>query len=157
MTLATTPATTHGTTPAYDDLVGLNRRLHNLGHLGSIASWDQAANMPPKGNDARAAALAELQGLMHRMRTDAALRDKIVQAAQEPLDDLQRANLREIERAWRMSNALPASLVERRALATSRCEHAWRGQRPANDWAGFLENFREVLAVGREEARLLRT
>jgi formyl-CoA transferase len=27
-------------------------------------------------------------------------------------------------------------------LATSRCEHAWRTQRPANDWAGFVENFR---------------
>jgi carboxypeptidase Taq len=89
------------------------------------------------------------------MRTDAALRDKILAATQEPLDDLQRANLREIERAWRLSNALPASLVERRQIATSRCEHAWRQQRPANDWSGFLGNFREVLAVAREEARLL--
>lgn len=146
---------THAHTPAYDDLFALNRRLHHLGHLGSIAGWDQAANMPPKGNDARAAALAELHGLMHRMRTDASLRDKISAANQEPLDELQQANLREIERAWRLSNALPASLVERRQLATSRCEHAWRQQRPANDWAGFLENFREVLAVAREEARLL--
>ena len=25
-----------------------------FGHLQSIASWDQAANMPPKGNEARA-------------------------------------------------------------------------------------------------------
>ena len=40
-------------------------------------------------------------------------------------------------------------------LAGSRCEHAWRTQRPANDWAGFVENFREVLACGREEAKLL--
>ena len=45
--------------------------------------------------------------------------------------------------------------MERRHLATSRCEHAWRSQRPANDWAGFLENFREVVAVGREEAARL--
>jgi carboxypeptidase Taq len=35
-------------------------RLHHLGHLQSLASWDQAANMPPKGNEARAAALAEM-------------------------------------------------------------------------------------------------
>ena len=38
---------------------------------------------------------------------------------------------------------------------TARCEHAWRTQRPANDWAGFLPNLREVLAVAREEAALL--
>jgi carboxypeptidase Taq len=37
----------------------------------------------------------------------------------------------------------------------SRCEHAWRTQRPANDWAGFVGNFREVLAIAREEAALL--
>jgi carboxypeptidase Taq len=40
-------------------------------------------------------------------------------------------------------------------MATARCEHAWRTQRPANDWAGFLGNFREVLAIAREEAALL--
>ena len=33
------------------------------------------------------------------------------------------------------------------------CEHAWQTQRPANDWAGFLENFREVLRLAREEAK----
>ena len=40
-------------------------------------------------------------------------------------------------------------------MAGSRCEHAWRTQRPANDWNGFLDNFREVLAIAREEATLL--
>ena len=43
--------------------------------------------------------------------------------------------------------------MHRRELATSRCEHAWRTQRPTNDWAGFLPNFREVLAVMREVAQ----
>jgi carboxypeptidase Taq len=45
--------------------------------------------------------------------------------------------------------------VQRSQLATSRCEHAWRRQRPANDWAGFLANFRDVVATAREEAQLL--
>jgi carboxypeptidase Taq len=80
---------------------------------------------------------------------------QIEQAEQEPLDELQRANLREIRRDWRASNALPESLVQRKQLARARCEHAWRTQRPANDWNGFLGNFREVLALTREEARLL--
>jgi carboxypeptidase Taq len=142
-------------TPAYDELVALNQRVHHLRHLGSIAGWDQAANMPPKGNPARAAALSELAGLIHRMRTEPTLRGRIDRAADEDLTELQRANLREIEREWRTSNALPESLVQRSQMAASRCEHAWREQRPANDWAGFVENFREVLAVGREEAQLL--
>jgi carboxypeptidase Taq len=142
-------------TPTYDELAGTWGRLHRLGHLQSIAGWDQAANMPPKGNEARAAAMAEMAALMHRLRTDPQLRDQLQRAEDEPLSDLQRANLREMRRQWRASNALPESLVQRQQLANSRCEHAWRTQRPANDWAGFVENFREVLKCAREEAALL--
>lgn len=142
-------------TPAYDELTATYVRMHRLGHLGSIAGWDQAANMPPKGNEARAAALAELAALLHRMRTDPGLADRIERAEQEPLTDAQRANLREIRRDWQRANALPESLVQRREIASARCEHAWRSQRPANDWAGFLENFRPLLAIVREEAERL--
>ena len=60
-----------------------------------------------------------------------------------------------MRRHWRQSNALPEALVQRAVLATSRCEHAWRTQRPANDWAGLLPNLREVLAIAREEAEAL--
>ncbi len=146
---------TTGDTPAYDELTGTWIRMHHLGHLQSLASWDQMANMPPKGNEARAAAMAEMAALLHRMGTDPLLREKLERAEQEPLDDHQRANLREMERQWRQANALPESLVQRQQLVTARCEHAWRTQRPANDWAGFLPNLREVLAVAREEAALL--
>ena len=141
--------------PAYDQLASAFTRIHHFQHLESITSWDQAANMPPKGNEARAAALSELAGLLHRLRTDGELRSHMSGAAAEPLSPLQRANLREIEREWRRANVLPASLVEAQTIASARCEHAWRSQRPANDWKGFVPNLREVLRLAREEARLL--
>jgi len=143
------------TTTAYDQLAATFTRLHHLEHLGSIASWDRAANMPSKGNEARSAALAELAAPTHGLRTDPSLPARMADAEQEALTDVQRANLREIHRHWRAANALPADLVQRDRLASSRCEHAWRRQRPANDWAGFLENFRPVLAIAREAASLL--
>jgi len=142
-------------TPAYQALESTYLRLHRFEHLQSIAGWDQAANMPPKGNEARGAALGELAALLHRMRTDAALGARIAEAEAEPLTDLQRANLREIRRDWQHATLLPESLVARRTLAVSRCEHAWRTQRPANDWQGFLGNFREVLSIAREQAERL--
>jgi carboxypeptidase Taq len=142
-------------TPAYDALTDTWARLHRLGHLGALGSWDQAANMPPRGNEARAAALAELAALLHRMRTDPALKSRIEAAEQEELDPVQRANLREIRRDWWRSNALPEDLVQRQTIAAARCEHAWRTQRPANDWGGFVANFRPLLADVREEATRL--
>jgi carboxypeptidase Taq len=44
--------------------------------------------------------------------------------------------------------------VEAKSLAGSKCEHAWRSQRPANDWQGFSANLKDVVRLSREEARL---
>src|SRR4029079_14454337 len=55
---------------AYDELAQLQLRLHRYSHLESMVSWDRNAMMPSKGNEARAAAEAELGALIHRLRTD---------------------------------------------------------------------------------------
>lgn len=142
-------------TPAYQALTQTYARLHRYEHLGSLASWDNSVMMPPKGNEARAAALAELDVLMHGIKTDPALKARLDAAEQEDLDEFERANLREMRRRWASANLLPAELVEAKTHAVARCEHAWRSQRPANDWAGFLPNLREVLRLAREEGRFL--
>jgi carboxypeptidase Taq len=143
------------TAPAYSELCRVYARLYRYYHLGAIVGWDRNAMMPPKGNAARAAAEAELNALIHRTRTDQRVADWLRAAEEESLDAVERANLREIRRDWRDANALPESLVEAKTLAGARCEHAWRSQRPANDWRGFLENFRVVVRLAREEAQLL--
>ena len=58
------------TTTAYQDLAARQQRLYRLGHLQAIAQWDQAANMPAHGNEARSLALAEMDGLLHELATD---------------------------------------------------------------------------------------
>ena len=130
------------------------RRLHHLAHLGSIASWDQASMMPTKGNEARAAAMAELDVLMHQTLTDSTLGALFDAAERAPLAPAQAASVREMRRQWRQASQLPEDLVQAQSLASSRCEHAWRTQRRANDWQGFLPNFREVVTLARREAQL---
>ena len=138
---------------AYATLLASFTKLYRYQHLASIVAWDQAAMMPTKGNDARGAALAELAVLLHETLTAPHLASAL--AAAKPDDPVERASVREMTRQWRPANLLPASLVEKKSLAASRCEHAWRTQRPANDWTGFLENWRPVVACAREEATLL--
>ena len=141
--------------PAYDSLATTWRRLHHFSHLQSLAGWDRAALMPAGGNAARADAMAEMDGLLHGIRTNPVIAAKLEQSNAEPLNEMQQANLREMRRDWQNANALPVSLVQAQSLANARCEHAWQTQRPANDWRGFLENFREVLTLEREKARHL--
>ena len=143
------------TSSAYQELAHHWTRLHRFGHLYSMAGWDRAAMMPTKGSEARAEALAEMDSLLHSLRTEPRLAELLAQAEQDSLDDVSRSNLREIRRDWKSSNALPPALVQAQSLATSHCEHAWQTQRPAEDWAGFLGNFREVLRLAREEAKYL--
>lgn len=147
--------TSNAAAPCYAELARVYARLYRYQHLGAIVGWDRNAMMPPRGNEARAAAEAELSALIHRNRTDPQLKSWLDGAEREELDEVARANLREIRRDWRDANALPESLVEAKTLAGARCEHAWRSQRPANDWKGFLENFRPVVKLARQEAQLL--
>lgn len=137
---------------SYALLVEHFEQLHHLQHLGAICGWDQATMMPPGGNEARAEALSTLAVLCHRQLQDPRLGDWFAAAGQEPLAPEQATSLGEMQRAWRDATLLPADLVRQLSLAGSRCEHAWRSLRPANDWAGFLPLFDEVLNLSRQAA-----
>ncbi|CAN5916095.1 carboxypeptidase M32 [soil metagenome] len=140
---------------AYASLVSSFTKLYRYQHLASIVAWDQAAMMPSKGNDARSAAMAELAVLLHDTLTAPQLAAALEAAKSETTDPVEAASVREMARQWRAANVLPTSLVEAKSLAGTHCEHAWRSQRRANDWAGFLANWRPVVAAVRQEATLL--
>jgi len=141
-------------TSAYQELSRTFQRLSRFGHLGAIAGVDMQTTMPAGGSQARGEALAELSVFMHEILTDKRLGGLFDAAQQESLNDVEQANLGEMQRAWQQATLLPASLVEAKSLAGSRCEHAWRQQRPANDWQGFSANLKDVVKLSREEAQL---
>ncbi|UMB86280.1 carboxypeptidase M32 [Citrobacter portucalensis] len=138
----------------YHQLTRTFQRLSRFSHLSAIASWDMFTMMPPGGSIARGEALAELSVLEHQLLTDPKVATWIAAAQQEDLNDVEQANLREMSRLHHQASLLPESLVEAKSLAGSRCEHAWRSQRPANDWEGFSDNLKEVVKYSREEALL---
>jgi len=135
-----------------------------LSHAQTYLGWDQMVMMPPGGNEARSASLAELATLSHRTL----IADEVgewLDAAEQRLAEadpdaahtrLQRARLMEMRRERREAVALPTELVRARVVAGSRCEAGWRVQRPANDWAGFLKNFAPVVELSREAAQAYR-
>ncbi|RBP14670.1 carboxypeptidase M32 [Pseudocitrobacter faecalis] len=138
----------------YQHLTRTFQRLSRFSHLSAIAGWDMFTMMPPGGSNARSEALAELGVLQHQILTDKQVGEWLRNAEQEDLNDLEQANLREMVRHYQQAALLPESLVEAKSLAGSRCEHAWRTQRPNNDWQGFAENLKDVVKLSREEARI---
>src|SRR3569623_2890243 len=100
---------------SYDALVAGFTRYYRYQHLAQIVAWEQAAMMPPKGNDARGAAFAELAVLMHETLTKL----DFTGVAETP-------SVREMRRQWREATLHPAALVEKNSLAGTGSENAWR-------------------------------
>ncbi|ART81736.1 carboxypeptidase M32 [Oceanisphaera profunda] len=133
------------------------QQQYHLQHIAAICGWDQATMMPAGGNQARAEAMSTLAVLSHQQLQDPRLADWFA-AAESPtntepaLTAEQKISLQAMQRQWRDATMLPSDLVGAFSLAGSRCEHAWRSLRPANDWAGFLPLFEEVLNLSRQVA-----
>ena len=139
----------------YSDLTSHYRRLNQLVHVSRIVGWDEAVMMPRGAGEARAEAMATLEGVIHQWSSDPRIADWLAAAEGENLDELARANLREVRRTFVRATALPSALVEAQSRAQLRCEQAWRSQRKANDWDGHLPLLAEVIRLKREEAQVL--
>ncbi|ORT50007.1 peptidase M32 [Vibrio sp. qd031] len=139
---------------SYSKLKAHFQKIYHFKHLSAIAGWDQATMMPSGGNQARSQALAELSVHIHNMTTEPQLEDWFSSAESEPLSSLETSSLREMKREWRQATVLPAKLVQAKAIAGSKCEHAWRTQRGENDWVGFEKNWQSVVALSQEEAQI---
>ncbi|MCH7744235.1 MAG: carboxypeptidase M32 [Proteobacteria bacterium] len=140
--------------PAYQNLFRQFKKIADLAHVQSICAWDEAAMMPSGGGEARAQATATLAVLIHESTSDPRIKDWLEQAKSEDLDQMQKANVREIERQHREATCLTKELVHRSRLASSRCEQAWRQYRTDNNWTDMQPLLQDVVAVTREEAAM---
>jgi carboxypeptidase Taq len=138
----------------YDQLTSHYQTIHHFNHAESILGWDAAANMPSGGSNARSKAMAELSVHIHRLSTQPQLEEWFGNAEKEPLSTEQKASLREMKRKWQQATVVPEDLVQAQSIASSKCEHAWRTQRQENDWVGFEKNWKEVVTLSREEAKI---
>ncbi|WP_028863296.1 carboxypeptidase M32 [Psychromonas aquimarina] len=138
----------------YKKLCDHYKKISNFNHLSAIGSWDQAVMMPAGGNESRSSAMAELSLHIHQLATAPHLGELFDKAASEDLSQVESASLREMKNQWQKSTVLPDDLVAAQSLAGSKCEHAWRTQRGNNDWSGFAQNFKEVVSLSQEEAKI---
>ncbi|MXW91501.1 MAG: carboxypeptidase M32 [Rhodospirillaceae bacterium] len=140
---------------AYATLEGRFRRAGLLDAAAGILWWDRAVVMPEGSAGARAEQTAALRLAGREILTAADMADLLDEAAEEPLDGWQAANLREMRRAWVRSAAVPPRLVEARTRANAACEMAWRTARPASDYAAVLPLLEEVAALTVEAGQAL--
>lgn len=136
----------------HEKLTEIFTKLSHIEHAITFLQWDQLVMMPEKGNEKRSEALAELHSIYHSILTDQET-SALVNEPYGTLPDEQKRAVAEMKRVWERATCLPPELVKKKSLAGSRCEFQWRKQREENNWPGFLENFKEVVSLAREEAQ----
>lgn len=138
-------------TTHYQQLADQFHKLAQLEHALTFLAWDHMVMMPPGGNVSRSAAIAELTSLHHEQLTSPLIGELLDTAsADSPMEE---QSLKEMRRVYAQAVCLPGDLVKAKSLAGSKCEHDWRGQRKKNDWAGFVDNFKHVVSLARQEAQ----
>lgn len=139
---------------AYAGLKTRFRRAALIDDALGILGWDQATTMPEGSAAGRAEQMAVLSVMRHELIIDPAVPDAIGRANEDysdaPDDDWDRANLREMERAYINAAAVPGTLVEAAARANAVCELQWRQSRADNDYASLVPTLEAVLHLVRE-------
>jgi len=140
----------------YQSLADRFKRIDKLDHAMTILNWDQMVMMPKNGVGGRSETLAELSVMRHELLTSNEVSD-LLATCESDIANLgagEARSLKAMRTACNDVSCLPAELVKAQIMAGAKCEHAWREQRPNNDWNGFLDNFKEVVKLSKEEARI---
>ncbi len=142
--------------PAYKTLEKIFKKLNDLEQVQAVLSWDNAVVMPNGGARARSEQLATLKSLQHAILTDQGVSDLIAKAQDEQrnLSGWQKANLREIQRIFKHSSAVPRKLLQELSKAGSHCEMVWRQARKENNFPMLVAPLKRVVELVREIAQI---
>ncbi|ASK79504.1 carboxypeptidase M32 [Paraphotobacterium marinum] len=138
----------------YFKLKSIYKKISKFKNIEAIMHWDQATMMPSGSSEARAEDMAELSLHIHQLSKNPIIPELIDLAYNEISTSEEQSCLNEIKRSWSNSNILTDDLVQAKALAGAKCEHAWRTQREENDWISFSQNFKTVVELSQEEAQI---
>ncbi|MFM8285281.1 MAG: carboxypeptidase M32 [Planctomycetaceae bacterium] len=143
----------------YSELLTHLRQVALLESCGAVLGWDEQTCLPAGGAELRSDQAALLAGLAHERATAPVVGELLgeLESRGWPTDpnSPERANLREVARAYRRATALPRRLVEELSKTTSLSQQAWVQARKQRRFSLFLPHLERVVALRREAAQAL--
>ncbi|GLQ26651.1 carboxypeptidase M32 [Sulfitobacter pacificus] len=140
---------------AFAELMAHQRETQALSQVMGRLGWDQETMMPRGAAPQRAEEMAALEGVLHGRRTDPRVAEWLDSIDEAALDEVGRAQIRHIQRAYDRASKVPAALAARIARVTSEAQGIWAEARAQDDFAAFAPTLTEVLALKREEGQAL--
>ena len=144
-------------------LIELDRERKRIAHIGAILGWDQETCMPSKAVEERSEQLALIESLAHEKSVRPEIGELLLRlgstsanpGGDSSLDQVERAYLRVLRRAWDRDTKLPADLVAEFARAVSLGQAAWVEAKKNNDFPAFAPHLEKILGLIRRQAACL--
>lgn len=140
---------------AFDDLMAFTRETEALGQVAGRLGWDQETMMPRGAAPQRGEEMAALTSVLHGRRMDPRVGEWLAGIDVASLDDVGRAQVREIKRSFERATKVPGELAARLARVTSESQGKWAEARASEDVASFVPVLEEVVTLKREEGAAL--
>ncbi|MBV1897225.1 MAG: carboxypeptidase M32, partial [Rhodobacteraceae bacterium] len=138
---------------AYDELMAYQRDTSALAQISGRLGWDQETMMPRDAAEQRGAEMAAIEAVQHARRCNPQVGEWLETA--KATDDVGRAQLRDIRRAYDRANKVPGDLARAIAQVTSQAQGKWAAARADEDVAGFLPVLAEVVNLKQQEGAAL--
>ena len=123
--------------------------------IAGILHWDMSTMMPVDSRSQRAEQLAYLSKLGHDKIASNEVRDLILQAKNEKLNQNDLSNLREMEREHKLSFSVPSDLIQQISKTSAKCEGEWQEARKKSDFKIVKKSLDELINLTKEEANVL--
>lgn len=130
------------------------KKINNLSHAQSMLSWDEAVMMSEGGASDRQESIEEVASIIHELFTKDFLEEYFNDAENESLNEIDKANLREMREKWEEKRILPVDLVRKQVSAHLKCESKWRQYRSENNWKEYSPFLEEIFNLSKEEAQI---
>lgn len=135
---------------AFDELMAFVRETQALSQVAGRLGWDQETVMPAGATPQRAEEHGAMAYVLHTRRVDPRIGDWLAKA--EGRDDVEKANLRHIQKTYDRTMKVPADLAVELAKTTSLAHRVWAQARADEDVAAFLPMLEKVLDLRKQEA-----
>ncbi len=129
------------------------QKVWALGYASSVLGWDKNTYMPPKGAEARGAAVGELRALKRFYMLQ--LRHLVEKAEKEELNDFERGVVRVLKRDLHYFESVPESLIKKEAKVTAEGYVTWVQAKRRSDFRLFAPKLKEIFEVEKEIAEHL--
>ena len=139
----------------YEELIKYVKQTEALSHASGLIAWDQETKMPKGSVEQRADTLSVLESEIHKRKSNKYIEELISHIKKDDLSKIEKSNLDHIKKSFNRASKIPNDLATKISKICSLSQMSWVEANQTKELKTFLNYFKEVINLKREEARLL--